>query len=183
VTRRSLTTIVALVAMTASCGFPTQDSPHRADLDEAPPLVSSADSVPTRNEDVAVWFVHDDRLTSATRSVPTPINATAAIAAITGGVSASESAAGLRSAIPDPAMVTEAMVAGGTAVVTLAPEFLDIPAGDQVLALAQIVYTLTDLRGVGRVRFEIAGEPVVVPLPGGGSTEDSVSRDDFTQVT
>jgi spore germination protein GerM len=168
---------VALSA--AACGFPTQDSPQPAALDESPSLVSAAGSEPTSNEDVAVWFVHDDRLVSSTRSVPVPAVATTAIAAITAGVSASEAAAGLRSAIPDRGMVTEATVTGGTALVTLAPEFLDIPAGDQVLALAQIVYTLTDLRGVGRVRFEIDGEPVVVPLPDGGSTEDSVSRENF----
>jgi spore germination protein GerM len=174
--------LVGLAIALAACGFPTQDAPHPVDVDEAP-LSSTSDTAPVRNEEVTVWFVDDDHLASSGRSVPSPVTATAALAATAAGVSASESAAGLRSAIPDPAMVLGATVAGGAAIVDLAPDFLDIPAGDQVLALAQIVYTLTDLRGIGRVRFQIDGEPVAVPLPDGGSTSDSVSREDFAALS
>ena len=75
-----------------------------------------------------------------------------------------------------------ATLSGGTATVQLAQEFLDIAPGDQVLALGQVVMTLTDLRGVGRVRFEIDGEAVATPLPDGTSTEDSVSREEFRSL-
>jgi spore germination protein GerM len=72
--------------------------------------------------------------------------------------------------------------AGGTATVQLSSGFLEIPPGDQVLALGQVVLTLTDLRGVGRVRFEINGEAVATPLPDGTSTAAPVARDDFSEV-
>lgn len=183
-TRRTLQGIVALttlVALSASCGFPTQDSPVAVDEGDAP-LTTAPGTATTRNEDVIVWFVENDRLHQSTRSVAAPVTASSAVAATAAGVSASESAASLRTAIPDPSMVIGATASGGTAIVELAPEFLDIPAGDQVLALAQVVYTLTDLRGVGRVRFQIADEPVAIPLPDGGSTDDSVSREDFSDL-
>lgn len=64
----------------------------------------------------------------------------------------------------------------------LAANFLEIAPGDQVLALGQIVLTLTGLPGVGRVRFEIDGESVATPLPDGTSTEDSVSREDYRSL-
>ena len=131
-------------------------------------------------ETITLWFVENDGLVAVDRRLPSPVDVAAAIAVLASGVG--EPASGLRSALPSAEMVVGAEFAAGTASVELAEDFLDIPSSDQVLALGQIVYTLTDLRGVGRVRFIIEGAPVVVPLPGGDSTEDSVSRDDFTDL-
>jgi len=133
-------------------------------------------------ESTAAWFIQNDQLVSITRRTPAPVDTTSALANVTAGVTVAEGARGLRSAIPDPSMITGSEKSGGTATVQLAGEFVDIPAADQIWALGQIVYTLTDLRGVGRVRFEIAGEAIAVPLPGGDSTKDSTSRDDFAQL-
>ncbi|MDO9176000.1 MAG: GerMN domain-containing protein, partial [Actinomycetota bacterium] len=99
------------------------------------------------------------------------------------GATPAETSSGLRSAIPTPAMLVTAELTRGIATVDLAPEFSDVAPGDQVLALGQVVFTLTDLPGVGRVRFQISGDPVAVPLPDGTSTDDSVSRDDFSSLT
>lgn len=167
-----------------ACGFPTQHRSSPVAEEEQPAsliTVPAADARPPL-EDVVVWLVRDDHLVQATRRAPVPVDAAGAVAALSSGITDAELETGTRSAIPDPGMVVDATSGGGTASVELAPEFLDIPAGDQVLALAQIVYTLTDLRGVGRVRFTIGEDPVVVPLPNGDSTEDSVSRDDFADL-
>lgn len=168
----------------AGCGFPTQDSPQPIAGDDQPQSITtdSAGGEPAV-EAITVWFIQDDVLVPIIRRVPRPVDAASAAATDAAGVTTAEGARGLRSAIPDPTMITGAEVARGTAIVQLAAEFLDIPAGDQVLALGQLVFTLTDLRGIGRVRFEIDGDPVVVPLPAGDSTEGSVSRDDFAPLT
>lgn len=175
---------LAVVLAFAGCGFPTEGSPHAVEVEEQPPSSpSTTEGDVVRTEATTVWFVRDDRLVATTRQVVAPVDAPAVLQTLAAGASTDEASDGIRSAIPDPAMLVGAEVARGTATVALAAGFADIPAGDQVLALAQIVYTLTDLRGVGRVRFQIEGSPVVVPLPGGGSTEDSVSRDDFAALT
>lgn len=175
---------LAALVFVAGCGFPTQDAPQPIGGEAQPQTVTSdSDRGQPGVEAITVWFVRDDVLTPIVRRVPMPVDAAAALATDAAGVTDDEGARGFRSAIPDSAMITGADVSGGTATVHLAAEFLDIPAGDQVLALGQIVFTLTDLRGIGRVRFEIDGDAVVIPLPTGESTEDSVSRDDFASLT
>ncbi|MDO8390773.1 MAG: GerMN domain-containing protein [Actinomycetota bacterium] len=174
---------IAVCCLLVGCGFPTQDAPQPIAGDEQPQtlMTDSAGGEPAV-EAITVWFIQDDVLVPIVRRVPRPAGAASAVATDAAGVTPAEGARGLRSAIPDPAMITGAEVVRGTAIVQLAAEFLDIPAGDQVLALGQLVYTLTDLRGIGRVRFEIDGDAVVVPLPSGDSTESSVSRDDFASL-
>ncbi len=173
-----------ILCLIAGCGFPTQGSstPIGQD-DQSQAMTSDAAGDRPAVESITVWFIRNDVLVPVTRQVSSPADAAAVLVAATAGVTPAEGSRGLRTAIPNPAMVVGAKLSGGTATVRLATEFLDIPAGDQVLALGQIVYTLTDLRGVGRVRFEIDGDPVVVPLPAGESSEDSVSRDDFSSLT
>lgn len=166
-----------------SCGFPVQDHPEAIDVAvvtvaEAPPTIPDA----TGLESIRVWMVADGALTSVKRLVPSPPAAADAVDALAAGVTAEESDSGLRSAIPDASMLTEVEVTRGTATIGLSSSFLDIPAGDQVLAVGQIVHTLTDLRGVGRVQFEIGGEAVAVPLPNGDSAQEPVSRDDFEDL-
>ncbi|HNJ97140.1 MAG TPA: GerMN domain-containing protein [Ilumatobacteraceae bacterium] len=179
----ALAPIALCVALTASCGFPEQGQSEAIDVNintipDAEPTVPVVDP----QETVRVWMVSDTTLISAERTLPLPTQPTDVLAALAAGVTADESAKGLRSAIPDSSMVIDATVAGGTAIVVLRGSFLDIPADDQVFAVGQIVFTLTDLRGVGRVRFEIDGEPVAVPLPNGDSSQDAVSRDDFSDL-
>ena len=88
----------------------------------------------------------------------------------------------LRTAIPGAAAVVEVSVARGVATVTLTPAFSEIPAADQVLAVGQIVLTLTDQRGIGRVRFVVDDASIAVPLPSGETSGDSVSRDEFIEL-
>jgi spore germination protein GerM len=166
-----------------SCGFPVQDRPEAIDVavvtvPEVPPTVPDA----TGLESIRVWMVDDGTLTPVKRLVSSPPLAADAVAALAGGATAEESDSGLRSAIPDASMLTEVVVSRGVATIGLSNDFLDIPAGDQVLAVGQVVHTLTDLRGVGRVQFEIDGEEVAVPLPNGDSAQEPVSRDDFEDL-
>lgn len=180
--KRFLAGLASLVAL-CSCGFPVQDRPEAVDVavvtvPDAPPTIPDASGL----ESIRIWMVDDDTLTPVKRLVPGPPAAADAVAALAGGVSAEESDLGLRSAIPDASMLTDVEVSRGIATIGLSGDFLDIPAGDQVLAVGQVVHTLTDLRVVGRVRFEIDGEDVAVPLPNGDSAQEPVSRDDFEDL-
>jgi len=182
--RRAMLANLAMLAVAPGCGFPTQTSPHPIGGDEQPQTISTdSGGQEPAVEAITVWFVNQDVLVPIVRRVPLPPDAATAVATDAAGVTPSESARGYRSTIPDPSMIRGAKVSRGTATVQLAAEFLDIPPDDQVLALGQLVFTLTDLRGIGRVRFEIDGDAVVVPLPAGDSTEGSVSRDDFAPLT
>lgn len=177
--------IAAMVCgfLLGACGFPTEDSSSPIAAEERPDLEPSATDAATEDtEELTVWFIRDDALVQRSREVLAPLDAQRVIEALGVGVTTEEADGGLRSAIPDTSMLTAATLSGGTATVQLAQDFLDIAPGDQVLALGQVVMTLTDLRGVGRVRFEIDGEAVATPLPDGTSTEDSVSREEFRSL-
>lgn len=182
-TTRWVVMVVAVAATSvAGCGFPTEAEPVAIEVEEA--TSPSADTTPAEVpvDTIVVWFVRDGELTSVEREVPKPVQPADAVAAIAGGVTDEEAERGVRSAIPSASMLLTASASRGTVTVQLSSAFAEIPVGDQSLALAQVVFTLTELRGVGRVRFEIDGLTVAVPLPDGTSTEDSVSRDDFLPV-
>lgn len=182
--RRALRSSVAALAIVAtSCGFPAEDGPTPIADDAATTSSTVGSGSVVSSDEVTVWFVRGDLLVSRTRDVPAPVVAQSAIVALGAGATPSETSSGLRSAIPNASMLVTAELSRGTATVDLAAEFGEVAPGDQVLALGQVVFTLTDLPGVGRVRFQINGDPVAVPLPDGTSTDDSVSRDDFNSLT
>lgn len=171
---------MAVIALLASgCGFPTQDA--AVPLDDLDDVIVPTSVEPLRGpaETVTLWFVKDSALVPTRRRVPSPAEVSAVLSVLLQGVSTSDVDKGIRSAIPSPTVIDGVEVSGGTATVSLTAGFLDIPVADQSLAVAQLVVTLTDLRGVGQVRFTIDGSTVLVPLPDGSSTDDSVSRDDF----
>ncbi len=57
-----------------------------------------------------------------------------------------------------------------------------MPAADQLKALAQLVCTFTEQRGVGQVQFSVSGSSAEVPRGDGSSTSDPVSRLDYTDL-
>jgi len=170
--------------MTAvGCGFPTENSssPLPDNVSTSGESSATTDAV-LSTEEIFVWFVSDAMLVQLPRQVSAPADAAAVVGVVAAGVSSFESDRGYRSALPDPGKVDGAESARGTATVSLTSAFADVPTGDQVLALGQLVLSITELRGVGRVRFQIDGEPVAVPLPDGTSTDDAVTRDDFAAL-
>jgi spore germination protein GerM len=98
------------------------------------------------------------------------------------GPTEQEQERGLRSAIPDPAVVNGVTLARGVASVDLTESFGEISPGDQLLAVGQFVLTLTDTRGVGSVQFLLDGEPIVVPVPTGEADEGPIFRDQFLEL-
>lgn len=68
---------------------------------------------------------------------------------------------------------------GGELTIELAPDFGARSPSEQILALGQLVWTVTEVPGVGRVVFRIDGTDLAVPLPNGQLAQGAVSRDDY----
>ena len=66
--------------------------------------------------------------------------------------------------------------------VELGASFVDLPPIEQRLAIAQIVLTLTGLRGIGQVVFTRDREVTGVPLPDGILTSAPVAAEDFESL-
>lgn len=183
--RRLVVMILSALAFT-SCGVPSDPSARLVPGDRIPDALKAVATAPPAsaepNELVDLWFVHDDHLMRVRHPIATPIDAESVVAGLLSGPTDDERATTLRSAIPDSAAVDAVEVSGGVASVHLSPTFADIPAGDQLLAIAQVVLTLTDLRGIGRVRFFVGDAAATVPLSDGTTSDASVSRDDYSSL-
>ena len=105
-----------------------------------------------------------------------------AIDALRAGPLFPDTAVGLRSAIPSSDMIDSATVESGTATIDLAPSFLTLPGTEQILAIAQIVYTVTNLPGTGLVEFSLGGRPLSVPTSNGQPSRGALSRDDYVSL-
>lgn len=179
--------IVSSIALLQGCGFPVDHSARQVPEEAVPEALRTPgtnDTILTAtNESAAIWFVRDDVLDKVLHRVEAPVEAASVIADLLLGPTDDEQGRSFRSAIPDPAVVVDATVTAGQATVELTPEFAEIPVADQVLAVGQLVLTLTDLRGVGSVRFVVDDAQIAVPLPTGEASDQPVSRDDYITLS
>lgn len=179
-------TVTASVLLVAACGVGPQQDPVILRTDELPaglrPDAQATTTSVVQTALVDLWLVREEGVVRVRHEVEPPVTADVALAELLVGPDEGEQARQLRSAIPDPEVVAGVSVSRGVASVAIGPGFTDIPASDQVLAVAQIVLTLTDLRGVGRVLFTVADTAIAVPLPNGESTDQAVSRDDYQEL-
>jgi len=111
------------------------------------------------------------------RSAPT------AIELLLAGPTPGEVASGLRTALAPQQLTVDpdADVAPDAVVVEAGRDFASVAGTNQLLAVAQLVWTLTELPGVDRVWITIDGEPVEVPTDNGLSSQP-VRRQDFMSV-
>ena len=171
--------LVAALLLTG-CGVEPQDRPEPLVVPGSP----SADAVPSPAEGrvpLRVYFVRGTRLEAVDRSAPDASSPTV-LGILTAGPTRTEVLDGLRTAVAPQALVSgDAPVVGSTVEVALAQEFASVSGGNQLLAVAQVVWTLTEFPGVTRVRFSAAGAPVEVPTDA-GLTDQPVGRDDYRSV-
>jgi spore germination protein GerM len=131
-------------------------------------------------QEVNVFLVRDGRLAPVARKAPGP-TAESVLSLLALGPTDTESASGLRTAlVPDLAALVE--VEGGLVVIDLAAEFTEPTPTEARLALAQITYSLTQLGGIDRVRFLVAGQEASVPRGDGSATEQPVGPADYGQL-
>ena len=186
-------TVAVAVAVASGCGVPVQQSstpittgPALAELvaptttpsAPAPVLPPPSPEMTDESLPVELWFVRDDRLVRAPHRLRLPAQLSDLVAALRNGPSAADRDRGVRSAVP-PAEDLATEVAGGVATVALSSDFVILPGADQVLAIGQVVRTLTSFPGVGQVVFTVNGQPIGVPRGDGTAASGPVSGDDY----
>jgi spore germination protein GerM len=199
-TRRSprwlLAGLVAAASLLAACGIPEDSKPREISREALPPeLIDPASTDTSVPNDAATRFVTlylvqgddtaGDALVAVRREVAVPKDA----ADLPRVVAAALIAAGpdelgradLVNALPSDVLVRSAVL-GDDGVLDLDLTNLgNVESSLQRLAVAQLVFTLTDLTvpQVSAVRFSIDGEEVAVPLEGGVAPAGApVSRND-----
>ena len=185
--RRSLVAALVVAGLgvgVAACGVSTQGDATRIEPDAVP--FGLLDDQPTTTaveagRTATVYLRTEDRLIAVDRSVPDDADLADLLEQVISGPTEVEESLGITSAVP-AGTIASVDTGGGIAEVDLASSFGDIRSRDQILALGQIVYTLTGQPGIGGVRFTVEGKDVTVPLSGGASSDEPLTRDDFEAV-
>ena len=188
--RRLRATALTLVVVggLAACGISTDSQPQalaRKDIPFnllAPSTTTVTPGSPTARASITVYMVGLTGLVPVSRGVRTPATLPGALNALLEGPTDSEVADGLRTAISDQTAVSPGVVGFGVATVDLGGGFGQVGGQEQILAVAQIVFTATALPGISKVQFTLNGRPVEVPAGDGTLTQGPLGRSDFPSL-
>ncbi len=172
--------VAMLVASVAACGIP---------VDEAPRAVVPVQAQETGSESNTgggamtsyVFLTKNDHLVAVTRAVVdrTP---TSVVKALLASVPKGAVASGVISQIPAGTQLRSVKDGDdGVTVVDLDSTFDGVIGQARQQAIAEFTFTLTELEGVGRVAFAVAGAPVQVSSPTRGDVS-SVTVCDFVSL-
>ncbi len=184
--------MVAVSLTVAACGIPTSGGPTAISKKDVPfhllspaspttstSIVSSAVEVP----ELIFLVAPTQTLAPVSRSIPasTTLNGTLTevLEALLAGPKASESASGLQTFLTGSKTRVSAKVAGGIATIDFATNPIQVVGANQTLAIAQVVYTATQLPGVTGMVFQIGGQPIEVPTASGATVPGPVDRTSY----
>ena len=182
---RALVVLVVAALVAGGCALPSDDSPDLLAVDNVPtqllepaPSSTTSTTLPLRTLPVNLFFFDaDDLLRAEQRQIRTPTTPSDVLRELFEGTTEE----GKSSAIPPDVEVVGTSLDEATGILTVAlnDAVFDIESTELVRAIAQIVYTATQLATVRSVRFEIDGAIQPVPVDEGGSQTRPVTKDDF----
>jgi hypothetical protein len=177
--------VAALAVLAGACALPTDDQPDELAADGVPagllepaPTSTTSTTLPVQTLPVNLFFFDaEDTLRPESRQIPAPITPADVLRDLFEGTTEQ----GKSTAIPPDVELVDATVdeATGILTVSLNDALFAIQSTELVRAIAQIVYTATQLSTVRSVRFEIDGEIQAVPVGDGGNQTRPVTKDDF----
>ncbi len=164
-----------LIGLITGCGVGPEPAPERLTI-PAPPAMDIGVQPETDGRELTLYFIRGADLAAVPR-LTAQADADAALSALSEGPTRGEVLSGLRTAL-SPQMLSAERRLGGLTAVSVTREFTEVAGGNQLLAVAQVVWTLTELPGVSQVRFLVDGMPVEVPTDQ-GLTDQPVRREDY----
>jgi len=183
--------VVVVLSLTAGCGgLRAEESDHPLAEDEVPydllaaPAPTTTTSTPQSTTSTTLpwrtnlWYVAGDRIVPAPRQLRAQPEVAQVLRLLLRGPSDDDLPL-VRSALDIGDATAPFPPVGGALTIELAADFGARSSSEQILALAQLVFTVTEVPGVGRVVFRIGGADLAVPLPNGQLAQGSVSRDDY----
>ncbi|HET8615643.1 MAG TPA: GerMN domain-containing protein [Actinomycetales bacterium] len=131
---------------------------------------------------VQTFFVRGGRLVPVVRQVAVGPGLAPCLSALVLPLSAKESSDGLRSALPTGVTLLQGAIEGSVAAVTVPPGFDRLTVSDQILAAAQVVYTVTANSYLTRVEMVQKGRLLSMPDESGQLVSRPLSRHDYASL-
>jgi spore germination protein GerM len=182
------------IAVGAACGVAADDVPQAIEaedlppdlLDPNPPTSTTVSGSPTGSVTVYLLIrsANTTRLAPVDREVNNPTNRLELINALLTPPSANEQSLGLISSIPGDTVLlnTELVEESRELVINLSGALFDVQGRELANAFAQLVWTVTELDDVRRVRFKVDGENYRAPDADGIEQEGAVTRSDYSAL-
>ncbi len=177
----------ALLLAATACRVPAQPGPEVVDAESVPFSLLDPDAppvVPTtpaeRTERARLCYLADGRLKAVDEEVRAEVPLIELVRALASPPRDRPEA--LRTALVDESLVRDVRAAGGIARVDLSQSISILAGDEQLLAVSQMVCTLTGRPGIGLVSFSVEGTPVEVPRGDGALVAHPVSRDDYAAL-
>jgi hypothetical protein len=172
-----LTCIAALLV--TSCGIPVDSSPRSISVDSAGHTPSGS---PTSGGDTTayLYFVKNDHMAPQSRKVTTQ-DVTSVLRVLVAGPTSEDTSNGLITQIPGGTLVRSVRLVGSNTKVSLSRQFQNVIGTAQVEAIAQIVFTVTELIPDSRIEFLVGGQMLKVTSPTRGDVEH-VGECDFVNL-
>lgn len=178
--RRLGALLVLLVGLAVTgCGIEPQASPVVVDAAALPAerVAAEEDDPVPAPDPTLVYLVNGDRLQAVARSERDTV--ADALVALLEGPRDTETAFGLRSAIPAGTTLLGATIQGDEVRVDLSQEFTTIVGEEYLLALAQIVFTAVDAGPADAVTIAIEGQQVPIARADGQLSTGAVTPSDY----
>lgn len=178
--------LLAGVLLVGACGVPADRGAARVPPEDVPYelLESTTSAVPSNPQggDTSICLALDNTVLALGRSRDGSSDLDSLFGIVTAGPTEGEAGLGLRSALTgDEPVLSVDRVAGG-AEVALGTDFAELPADQQLLAVAQMTCALTAQPGVAEVTFLLDDRQIEVPVQGGSLVSRPVTRADYARL-
>jgi hypothetical protein len=174
--------VLAAVIVLGGCSVSTGDTETSIDDDSVPYGLLDPDAIAVVPQETGsqtdLCLLRGDALVQVTRRLASPVSLLDVARALA-EVTASDTAAELRTSLVAGDEIVSVELAAGVATVDLAEEASQRLTADPLATVAQLVCTLTSQAGVGLVRFTVSQVPVEVPLADGTLSNGPVSADAY----
>lgn len=188
---RAFFVIVAVLMAVAGCGISPDQAPSDVDLRVDPTIPLGTPASPSDGDDrvevrADVYFVSDDQhVVPVVRSVGgvEPVaQISEVVRMLIEGPDPKEASSGLRSAVPSTTSILGVTLDDGMASIDLTDAFASVGGREELLAVGQLVLTVTSITDVDQLSIELNGRPIAVPLPDGALTDAPVSMPQYTSL-
>lgn len=174
---------VLLLALTAGCALGPQQQPVALSAPPSPgPSRSHSGSASVKVSE-RVYLVHNAALVQVRRS--TPLRNThlqTVMGALFEPLGFIERNEGLRTAVPTTKSPVHVHVRSHLATVQLPAGFDDLAVSEQILAVGQLVFTISANSAAFRVQFKAGKKRVPVPDGSGRLVDRPVTRNDYVRI-